>query len=147
MKNRPGSSRVRPAFGYALSLTALPFLLALPALAQPPSTNPLASDVSPARKPGEIRWHSDRYRNGEILPGDKIVWHTGEYRDRNVGVACAEGEDGLYLEDFGVRVKDVVFTEMPRPGDDDWTAVNAIYAQYFSEPFPARSCVEVARLP
>ena len=26
-------------------------------------------------------------------------------------------------------------------------AVNAIYAQYFTEPFPARSCVEVARLP
>ena len=25
--------------------------------------------------------------------------------------------------------------------------INEIYAQYFSEPFPARSCVEVARLP
>ena len=46
-----------------------------------------------------------------------------------MGVACAEGEDGIYLEDFGVRVKDVVFTEMPRPGDDDWSAVNAAYAE------------------
>lgn len=29
----------------------------------------------------------------------------------------------------------------------DFGAVNAIYAEYFSEPFPARACVEVARLP
>ena len=108
---------------------ALSLLLALPAAAQPPATNAPASEEAPARKPGEILWHSDRYLNGEILPGDKIVWHTGEYRDRNVGVACADGEDGLYLEDFGVRVKDVVFTEMPRPGDDDWTAVNAAHAE------------------
>lgn len=30
---------------------------------------------------------------------------------------------------------------------NDFAAINAIYAQYFAEPFPARSCVEVARLP
>ena len=30
---------------------------------------------------------------------------------------------------------------------DDFAAINAIYAEYFKEPFPARSCVEVARLP
>ncbi len=30
---------------------------------------------------------------------------------------------------------------------DDFAAVNAIYAQYFTEPYPARSCVEVGHLP
>lgn len=30
---------------------------------------------------------------------------------------------------------------------DDFAAINAVYAQYFTQPFPARSCVEVARLP
>lgn len=30
---------------------------------------------------------------------------------------------------------------------DDFAAINAIFAQYFTQPFPARSCVEVARLP
>lgn len=29
----------------------------------------------------------------------------------------------------------------------DFAAINTVYAQYFSEPYPARSCVEVARLP
>ena len=30
---------------------------------------------------------------------------------------------------------------------DDFGKINEIYAKYFTEPFPARSCVEVARLP
>ena len=30
---------------------------------------------------------------------------------------------------------------------DDFAKINEIYKQYFSEPYPARSCVEVARLP
>jgi len=30
---------------------------------------------------------------------------------------------------------------------NDFGVINGIYAQYFTEPFPARSCVEVARLP
>ncbi len=29
----------------------------------------------------------------------------------------------------------------------DFAAINAVYAQYFTEPYPARSCVGVARLP
>jgi 2-iminobutanoate/2-iminopropanoate deaminase len=30
---------------------------------------------------------------------------------------------------------------------DDFAAVNAVYARYFQGAFPARACVEVARLP
>ena len=30
---------------------------------------------------------------------------------------------------------------------NDFGKINEIYAQYFTAPFPARSCVEVARLP
>ena len=30
---------------------------------------------------------------------------------------------------------------------DDFACINEIYSKYFSEPYPARSCVEVARLP
>ncbi len=30
---------------------------------------------------------------------------------------------------------------------DDFAKVNAVYAKYFTENCPARSCVEVARLP
>ncbi len=30
---------------------------------------------------------------------------------------------------------------------NDFAKINEIYTKYFKEPFPARSCVEVARLP
>ena len=30
---------------------------------------------------------------------------------------------------------------------NDFAAINEVYAEYFTAPFPARSCVEVARLP
>lgn len=45
--------------------------------------------------------------------------------------------------DIAKTVKTTVFIK----NMNDFTAINAIYAQYFTEPYPARSCVEVARLP
>jgi len=30
---------------------------------------------------------------------------------------------------------------------NDFTAVNAVYGEFFPKPYPARSCIEVARLP
>ena len=45
--------------------------------------------------------------------------------------------------DMGHVVKTTVFIK----NMDDFGAINAIYARHFLEPFPARSCVEVARLP
>ncbi|MEI6131613.1 MAG: RidA family protein [Bacillota bacterium] len=30
---------------------------------------------------------------------------------------------------------------------NDFAVINEVYAQFFAEPFPARACVEVARLP
>lgn len=45
--------------------------------------------------------------------------------------------------DLSKTVKTTVFIK----DMNDFAAINEIYAQYFTEPFPARSCVEVARLP
>lgn len=45
--------------------------------------------------------------------------------------------------DISRTVKTTVFIK----DMNDFAAINAIYSQYFSTPFPARSCVEVARLP
>ena len=47
----------------------------------------------------------------------------------------------------GSDISKVVKTTVFIQNMDDFAAINAIYAQYFTEPFPARSCVEVARLP
>ena len=45
--------------------------------------------------------------------------------------------------DLNSVVRSTVFlTDM-----DDFTAVNSVYSRYFPKDFPARSCVEVSRLP
>ena len=54
---------------------------------------------------------------------------------------------GAVLEAAGVGYEDVVRTMVFLDNMDDFAAVNAIYAEYFKESAPARSCVEVARLP
>lgn len=57
---------------------------------------------------------------------------------RNVKAVLAKA--GLGLENV---VKTTVFmTDLGQFG-----ALNAIYAEYFAEPYPARSCVEVSALP
>ena len=47
----------------------------------------------------------------------------------------------------GSDISKVVKTTVFIKNMDDFAAINAIYAQYFTEPYPARSCVEVAALP
>ena len=51
------------------------------------------------------------------------------------------------LSAAGSDISKVVKTTVFIKNMDDFAAINAIYAQYFTEPYPARSCVEVARLP
>lgn len=51
------------------------------------------------------------------------------------------------LKAAGSDMSKVVKTTVFIKDMNDFAAINAIYAQYFTEPFPARSCVEVARLP
>lgn len=51
------------------------------------------------------------------------------------------------LKAAGTDMSKVVKTTVFIKDMNDFAAINAIYAQYFTEPYPARSCVEVARLP
>ncbi len=51
------------------------------------------------------------------------------------------------LNAAGSDMSKVVKTTVFIKDMNDFAAINAIYAQYFAEPYPARSCVEVARLP
>ena len=54
---------------------------------------------------------------------------------------------GAILEEAGYDKTDVVKTTVYIKDMNDFAAVNQIYAAFFGEHKPARSCVEVARLP
>ena len=51
------------------------------------------------------------------------------------------------VEPSGSQVSNIVKTTVFIKEMNDFGTINEIYKKYFKEPFPARSCVEVARLP
>ena len=51
------------------------------------------------------------------------------------------------LEAAGSSISKVIKTTVFIKDMNDFAKVNEIYGSYFTEPYPARSCVEVARLP
>lgn len=84
------------------------------------------------------------YASGQI----PIIPETGELA---VGLE-AQAEQvfknvAAILEAAGSDMAHVVKTTLFIKHMDDFAAINAIYARHFAEPYPARSCVEVARLP
>ena len=47
----------------------------------------------------------------------------------------------------GAKWENVIKTTVFITNIDDFAKVNEIYATYFTQPYPARSCVEVSKLP
>ena len=95
------------------------------------------------------------YSQAQIVGG--LVYTSGQIPIIPETGALAEGLEaqahqvfknlGELLKAAGSDLSKTVKTTVFIKNMDDFGAINAIYAQYFTEPFPARSCVEVARLP
>lgn len=73
---------------------------------------------------------------GDILSGD-IKVETKRALDNLVAI----------LEEAGTSLDKVVKTTVFVKDMNDFAMVNEVYGEYFSDHKPARSCVEVARLP
>ena len=54
---------------------------------------------------------------------------------------------GLLLSAAGLSYADVVRTTVFLADMNDFKAMNEVYATFFSEPYPARSTIQAARLP
>jgi 2-iminobutanoate/2-iminopropanoate deaminase len=74
--------------------------------------------------------------SGEIIDGD--IRDETERTLRNVAAV---------LKAVGASLDDVVATTVYVRDMNDYNAINEEYAKYFSEPYPARSAVEVSDLP
>jgi 2-iminobutanoate/2-iminopropanoate deaminase len=75
-------------------------------------------------------------------PGGKIVGYTPKDQTRK-----ALENLRATLEAAGLTLADVVKTTVFLKDMDEFGAMNEVYAEFFAEPYPARSTVEVARLP
>ena len=95
---------------------------------------------SPAIRAGQLLFISGQVpidpATGQMIEGD-VTAQTRRVLD-NVGALLVAADRSF---------ADVVRTTIFLADMNDFASVNAIYAQYFSEPYPARATVQVARLP
>ena len=78
-----------------------------------------------------------------------IVPETGEVLEGDITAQATQAIGNLIalLKEVGASAESVVKTTVFIKNMDDFAEVNAVYATFFKNNFPARSCVEVARLP
>ena len=80
-----------------------------------------------------------------IIP---VVPATGEIPEGSVAQADQAFKNlSNLLEAAGTSMAKVIKTTVFIKEMNDFGAINEVYAKYFPEPYPSRSCVEVARLP
>ncbi len=78
-----------------------------------------------------------------------IIPETGELESGDITAQARQAISNLMalLEAAGSDTESVVKTTVFISNMDDFAKVNEVYATFFKDNYPARSCVEVARLP
>ncbi len=78
-----------------------------------------------------------------------IIPETGELESGDITAQARQAISNLMalLEAAGSDAESVVKTTVFISNMDDFAKVNEVYATFFKDNYPARSCVEVARLP
>ncbi len=108
--------------------------------------------LSSDRAPKAIGPYSQAIRVGQLLflsgqvPLDPS---TGQMVDGDVTAQTRRVMDNLaaVLESAGLSFAHVARTTIYLADMNDFAKVNEVYGSYFSEPYPARATVQVARLP
>jgi 2-iminobutanoate/2-iminopropanoate deaminase len=105
-----------------------------------PNAAPAIGPYSPALRVGNLLFLSGQIpldpATGELVEGDisaqtrRVLQNMGDL-----------------LTAAGAGFADVARTTIFLADMNDFATVNAIYASFFSEPYPARATVQVARLP
>ena len=109
------------------------------AIASPGSAPPIGP-YSPALRVGGFLFLSGQIpldpATGQIVEGDIRVQATRVLENM-----------GELLKAGGATFANVARTTIFLSDMNDFAAVNEVYAKYFSQPYPARATVQVARLP
>jgi 2-iminobutanoate/2-iminopropanoate deaminase len=95
---------------------------------------------SPALKVGNLIFAS-----GQIPIDPK----TGKMIEGEIEAQARIALDNLkaVLEPYSIGLENVVKTTVFLKDMNNFTRVNKVYGEYFKDKFPARSCIEVSRLP
>ena len=109
-------------------------------------------EISTDRAPAAIGPYSQAIDAGDkiftsgVIPVDP---KTGEISGNDARSQAGQAFSNLaaLLEDAGSGIDRVIKTTVFIKEMDDFSGINEVYAEFFRKPYPARSCVEVARLP
>lgn len=108
-------------------------------------------EINTTQAPAAIGPYSQGIRFGHLvfssgqIPIDPSTGEVVEGVEAQTRQACENLQ--AVLKASGATLEDVLKTTVFIKDMNDFGKVNEIYGEYFSKPFPARSCVEVARLP
>lgn len=107
--------------------------------------------ISTDKAPGAIGPYSQAVEAGGFIFTSGVIPvnpQTGEIKE-SIEEQARQAFTNLtnLIEASGAYVSQVVKTTVFIKEMNDFAKINEIYAEFFKEPFPARSCVEVARLP
>lgn len=97
------------------------------------------------------------YSQGISVSGQRLLFLSGQLPiDPVTGVMPENIQDQTkqalsnlqaILQSAGAGLSNVVKTTVFLKDMNDFAAMNEVYTSFFEAPFPARACVEVARLP
>ncbi len=93
--------------------------------------------------------HANKFCNLIFTSGQIPFTPEGELVSEDVQEQtrqCLENVKAI-LEEAGSSMDNVLKCTIFISDMNDFPKINEVYAEYFGKPFPARSCVEVARLP
>lgn len=112
----------------------------------------MKTQISTKNAPAAIGPYSQAIEvNGMIYTSGMIPINpeTGELVTGDVEEQAKQAFSNLkaLIEAAGSSMDKVVKTVVFIKDMEDFGKINAIYETFFAEPYPARSCVEVARLP
>lgn len=74
---------------------------------------------------------------------------TGQFAEGGIQAEARQSLTNIknILEEAGLTMRDVVKVTVLLSDINDFTAVNEVYAEFFEDPYPARSAFAVAALP
>jgi 2-iminobutanoate/2-iminopropanoate deaminase len=108
--------------------------------------------ISTTKAPAAIGPYSQAVEINNMIYTSGVIPINPEDGSLVTGDITAQAERVLsnmsaLLEASGTSMDKVIKTTVFIKDMNDFAALNEVYAKYFTKDFPARSCVEVARLP
>ncbi|MDS1030508.1 RidA family protein [Bacillota bacterium LX-D] len=111
----------------------------------------MKKEVNTANAPAAIGPYSQAISFGNLVmtSGQIPLTADGKLVSEDVKEQTKQSMENLkaILEEAGSSLAQVVKTTVFISDMNDFPLINQVYEQYFAKPFPARSCVQVARLP